>query len=139
MSFEQVRIDLAGDGPGRHTELNYYRVGPEDAEKKVFLQAAIHADEHSGILVLHHLLHLLRSADEAGLLNARFVVFPMVNPLGMGDIEFQSHQGRYYRTTGVNYNRAWPELYPAVNEALLAQLDDDAEANVQRIRQEMDI
>ena len=134
MSFEQVRIDLVGDGPGRHTELNYYRVGPEDAKKKVYLQAAIHADEQPGILVLHHLLELLRAADEGGLLKARFVLFPMVNPLGMGDIEFHKHQGRYYRGTGVNYNRAWPELYPAITEELLAQLGDDADANVERVR-----
>ena len=38
MSVEQVRINLAGDSPGRQTELNYYRIGPEDAEKKVYLQ-----------------------------------------------------------------------------------------------------
>lgn len=135
MSVEQVRINLAGDSPGRQTELNYYRIGPEDAEKKVYLQAAIHADEQPGILVLHHLLQLLTEADEAGLLKARFVLFPMVNPLGMGDIEFQKHQGRYYRTTGVNYNRAWPELYPVVTPELLAQLGDDAQANVRRVRE----
>lgn len=135
MSFEQVRINLAGDGPGRHTELNYYRIGPENAEKKVYLQAAIHADEQPGILVLHHLLQLLREADESGLLKARFVLFPMVNPLGMGDIEFQKHQGRYYRTTGVNYNRAWPELYPETADELANRLDDDAEVNVRRVRE----
>ena len=135
MSFEQVRIELAGDGPGRHTKLNYYRIGPEDAEKKVYLQAAIHTDEQPGILVLHHLMQLLRAADEEGLLKARFVLFPMVNPLGMGDIEFQKHQGRYYRTTGINYNRAWPELYPETGDDLLNELDDDAEANVRRVRE----
>ena len=134
MSVEQVRIDLVGDNPGRITELNYYRLGPAQADKKVYLQAALHADEQPGILTLHHLLSLLRAADEANLLRAQFVLFPMVNPLGMGDIEFQRHQGRYSRATGVNYNRAWPELYPAVTADLLAELDDDAEANVMRVR-----
>ena len=137
MSVEQVRIDLLGDSPGRVTELNYYRLGPEDADKKVYLQAAIHANEQPGILTLHHLLRLLREADEAGLLKARFVLFPMVNPLGMGDIEFHGHQGRYNRSTGVNHNRDWPELYPAVNDDLLSQLDQDGEANVERVRAAM--
>ena len=51
MSVEQVRIELLGDSPGRVTELNYYRLGPEDADKKVYLQAAIHANEQPGILM----------------------------------------------------------------------------------------
>ena len=58
----------------------------------------MHADEQPGILILHHLLQLLRDADAAGELNAQFVLFPMVNPLGMGDIEFGQHQGRYNRS-----------------------------------------
>lgn len=57
-------------------------------------------DGPPGILILHHLLKLLRSADEAGELSAEFVLFPMVNPLGMGDIEFNQHQGRYNRSSG---------------------------------------
>jgi len=101
MSFEKVSRVLVGDTPGRSTELNYFRIGPEDAAKKVYLHAAMHADEQPGILILHHLLPLLREADAAGELNARFVLFPMVNPLGMGDIEFGQHQGRYNRGTGL--------------------------------------
>ncbi|MDH3859177.1 MAG: succinylglutamate desuccinylase/aspartoacylase family protein, partial [Gammaproteobacteria bacterium] len=102
--------------------------------KKVYLQAALHADEQPGILILHHLLQLLRDADTAGELNARFVIFPMVNPLGMGDIEFGQHQGRYNRSTGVNHNRAWPELYDAVGEALLSKLGPDADENLRQVR-----
>ena len=95
MRFEKVVRTLVGDTPGRSTELNYFRIGPDDAANKVYLQAALHADEQPGILVLHHLLPLLRDADAAGELKARVVLFPMVNPLGMGDIEFGRHQGRY--------------------------------------------
>ncbi len=117
MSFEKVSSVLLGDTPGRSTELNYFRIGPETGNKtakKVYLQAALHADEQPGIMVLHHLLPLLRAADAAGELKARFVLMPMVNPLGMGDIEFGQHQGRYNRGTGVNHNRDWPVLYDAV-------------------------
>ena len=98
--------------------------------RKVYLQAALHADEQPGIMVLHHLLPLLRAADRAGELNARFVVFPMVNPLGMGDIEFGQHQGRYNRGSGVNHNRDWPVLYDAVGEGLAAKLGDDGDENI---------
>ena len=62
MSFVRISKTLTGDSPGRSTELNYFRIGPEDAVKKVYLQAALHADEQPGIMVLHHLLPLLRAA-----------------------------------------------------------------------------
>ena len=134
MSFEKISRKLVGDTPGRSTELNYFRIGSEDAAKKVYLHAALHADEQPGILVLHHLLKLLREADAAGDLNARFVLFPMVNPLGMGDIEFGQHQGRYSRSTGVNHNRDWPVLFDAVGEGLAEKLGNDAAENVQLVR-----
>ena len=134
MSFEKISKLLSGDTPGRSTEFSYFRIGPKDATKKVYLQAALHADEQPGILILHHLLQLLRTADAAGELSARFVVFPMVNPLGMGDIEFGQHQGRYNRGTGVNHNRAWPVLYDAVGEALVSKLGADAEENLRQVR-----
>ena len=134
MSFEKVTKTLVGDTPGHSTELNYFRIGPQDASRKVYLQAALHADEQPGIMVLHHLLALLRAADRAGELNARFVVFPMVNPLGMGDIAFGQHQGRYNRGSGVNHNRDWPVLYDAVGEGMAEKLGKDADKNIQSVR-----
>lgn len=134
MSFEKVSRMLVGDTPGRSTELHYFRIGPENAAKKVYLQAALHADEQPGMMVLHHLLPLLRDADAAGELKARFVLFPMVNPLGMGDIEFGHHQGRYNRGTGINHNRGWPVLYDAVGDGLAQKLGTDAADNIERVR-----
>ena len=134
MSFEKISKRLVGDTPGRSTELNYFRIGPAGAAKKVYLQAALHADEQPGILILHHLLQLLRDADAAGELNAQFVLFPMVNPLGMGDIEFGQHQGRYNRSSGVNHNRDWPALYDAVGPGLVAKLGSNAAENILLIR-----
>jgi predicted deacylase len=134
MSVERVTKSLLGDAPGRSTELTYFRIGPAAAEKKVYLQAALHADEQPGILILHHLLRLLRDADAAGELEAQFVLFPMVNPLGMGDIEFGQHQGRYNRASGVNHNRGWPALYDAVGEQLRDRLGDDAAENIRLVR-----
>ena len=134
MSFDKISRLLVGDTPGRSTELNYFRIGPEDAAKHVYLHAARPADEQPGILILHHLLPLLGDADAAGELNARFVLFPMVNPLGMGDIEFGRHQGRYNRGTGVNHNRDWPVLYDAVGDGLAEKLGNDAGENIQLVR-----
>lgn len=134
MSFDRISKLLVGDNPGRSTELNYFRIGPAGAQKKVYLQAALHADEQPGILILHHLLQLLRDADAAGELNAQFVLFPMVNPLGMGDIEFGQHQGRYNRSSGVNHNRDWPVLYDAVGPGLVEKMGADVAENILLLR-----
>jgi len=134
MSCEKISRSLVGDTPGRSTELNYFRIGPEQADRKVYLQAALHCDEQPGILILHHLLQLLRAADERGELAAQFVLFPMVNPLGMADIEFDKLQGRYSRASGINHNRGWPSLYEAIAETVKPRLGDDARENVRLVR-----
>lgn len=135
MSYEKLVKTLVGDSPGKTTELIYFRIGPENAEKKVYLQAALHADEQPGIMVLHHLLDLLKTADQSGELSAQFVLFPMVNPLGMGDIEFGQHQGRYDRDSGVNHNRQWPDLYSAVDQSLGERLGSDEKENLRLVRE----
>lgn len=132
--MEKIVRFISGDSPGKTTQLVYFKLGAEQAEKKVYLQAALHADEQPGILVLHHLLGLLQRAEEQGLLRARFVLFPMVNPLGMGDIGFRQHQGRYDRASGVNFNRNWPDLFKAVAKELSEPLTDDAAMNLQLVR-----
>lgn len=134
MSFEKITKTLTGDSPGKTTEVNYFRIGPKNAEKKVYLQAALHADEQPGILVLHHMLSMLKLADEAGELKAEFVLFPMVNPLGMGDIEFGQHQGRYDRDSGVNHNRQWPDLYSAIDQSLSDKLGQNEAENINLVR-----
>jgi len=135
MSFEKITKNIVGDSPGKTTELNYFRIGPDNPGKKVYLQAALHADEQPGILILHHFLEMLHNADAAGELSAEFVLFPMVNPLGMSDIEFGQHQGRYDRDTGVNHNRQWPDLYSAIDESLVDSLGQDENENRTLIRQ----
>ncbi len=135
MSFEHIVRNISGDAPGHDIELNYYRVGPADASTKVFLQSALHADEQPGIMVLHHLLLMLRNADANDALNAEFVVFPMVNPIGMANIEFRTHQGRYHAPSGVNFNRQWPDLFKAINSQVGEKLGDDASVNIQIVRE----
>jgi predicted deacylase len=134
MTFQQHTTTLPGDAPGQSTTLYWYSAGPESAETKVHLQAALHADEQPGTMVLHHLLPMLRDADAASTLNARFVVFPSVNPLGLGTRVLRRHIGRYDLETGVNFNRRWPDLYPQVAEAIAGKLTADPKANIATIR-----
>jgi predicted deacylase len=134
MSFERKTVPLRADTPGTVTEFTYYVVGPANAPEKVHLQAALHADEHPGTMVLHHLLPMLRQADDQGRLRARFTVMPAVNPLGLGQQSLRHHIGRYDTNTGVNFNRRWPDLFTAVRTQLSGRLGDDEVFNVNLIR-----
>jgi predicted deacylase len=134
VSFERKVVPLRGDTPGAVTEFTYYVIGPRDAPEKVHLQAALHADEHPGTMLLHHLLPMLRQADDRGLLRARFTVMPLVNPLGMATFSLRRHIGRYDANSGINFNRRWPDLFQAVRQQLNGRLSDDERFNVNLIR-----
>ena len=134
MTFQQHSTVLAGDAPGHSTTLYWYTAGPAEAETKVYMQAALHADEQPGTMALHHLLPMLRDADAAGRLNARFVVYPSVNPLGLATRVLRRHIGRYDLETGVNFNRRWPDLYPLIAETISGELTNDPKANLTLIR-----
>jgi predicted deacylase len=134
MSFERKSVALRSDTPGTVTEFTWYAIGPADAPEKVHLQAALHADEHPGTMVLHHLLPMLREADDRGLLRARFTVMPIVNPLGLQNLSFRQHIGRYDTQTGVNYNRRWPDLFSLIRSQLAGRLKEDERFNVNLIR-----
>ncbi len=134
MSFNRITKVIKGDAPDQTTTLTYFRIGPEKYAKKVYLQAALHANEQPGILILHHLLKLLERADQAGDLDAEFVVVPMANPLGMAQIQFLQHQGRYDETSGVNFNRKWPDLASAIKSDLIGKLKNHEDENVKIIR-----
>lgn len=134
MTFQLHHTSLIGDTPGTATKLYWYTIGPDDAETRIHLQAALHADEQPGTMALHHLLPRLRDADAAGQLRAHFTIFPSVNPLGLGNYALRHHIGRYDIETGVNYNRRWPDLYPQVAEAIDGKLTGDGKANIAIIR-----
>ena len=133
MTFAQFTETIAGDTPGTTTTLTGYRAGPADAARKVYLQAALHADEMPGTMLLHHLLPRLRDADAAGQLRARFTVMPAVNPFGLQPLLLRHHIGRYDPATGINYNRRWPDLF-AVACDRIGPLGNDAAANTGAVR-----
>ena len=134
MTFQLHHTSLLGDTPGTTTKLYWYTVGPDDAETRIHLQAALHADEQPGTMALHHLLPRLRDADAAGQLRAHFTIFPSVNPLGLGNYTLRHHIGRYDIETGINYNRRWPDLYPQVADAIAGKLTAEGRTNIAIIR-----
>ncbi|HWA18831.1 MAG TPA: succinylglutamate desuccinylase/aspartoacylase family protein [Devosia sp.] len=134
MAFEKQTLNLKGDTPGATTEMSVFRIGPPDAADKIVLQAALHADELPGVMVLHHLLPMLAEADGRGLLRARFVVIPFANPFGMANFTHRHHIGRSDPNTGVNYNRQWPDLFAHIRTQLAGRLSDEERFNVNLVR-----
>ncbi len=134
MAIQRISKTIHGDSPGKSVTLRGFRIGPSNPAKKVYLQGALHGDEHPGIMALHHLLPMLFTADQRGYLEAEFVVFPMVNPLGMENIEFGGHQGRYDVPSGINFNRDWPDLFTAIEKDIEGKLGQNETDNVSTIK-----
>jgi len=120
---------IEGDAPGCSTQMHYYRFGSDTSKPKIYLQAALHADEQPGTMILHHLVAALTQEAQANQLNARFILFPMVNPLGLQNIAFGRHQGRYEPSIARNHNRAWPNLYEAIADKVKNNLCSNAAEN----------
>ena len=110
---------FSGDSPSAQFTIPIYEFGADTKGPKIYLQAGMHADEHPGMLILHHLLASLETAEANGLLAAHFVILPVVNPLGLAHITHHAHRGRYHLANGENYNRGWPDFA----KILLAQPD----------------
>ena len=134
ISIEHITIKIIADTAGATYKVSYYHFIPERKGKypKIFLQAGLHADEQPGTLILHYLLDMLEQADKSGQLNAEFIVFPMVNPIGMAQIFNRHHSGRFDFSTGLNFNRNWPDLAKCIlnNEPeILSKFDENEQEN----------
>jgi predicted deacylase len=127
-------IQLPSMTPGSHKQISWLRFGKAGAHPKVYLQAAIHANEMPGTMALHHLMPQLLEAESQGLILGEIIVVPTVNPIGQAQLVGNAHAGRYNLLSYENFNRNWLDLSAAVAERVGPQLGRDAQANVKRIR-----
>lgn len=127
-------ITLPSMSPGTSRSLKAHRYGAAGARPKAYIQAALHADELSGILASHHLLRLLNEADAKGEIKGEIVVVPVANPIGLAQNLLTVHAGARYARGGGDFNRLWPDLFAGLPEALEGKLGPDATANVAAIR-----
>jgi hypothetical protein len=137
MPVRSDRLPLLTVSPGTTRELTVHRFGQPGARPKIYLQAALHADETPGLLVQHHLYGLLEEAERRGAVTGEVILVPYANPIGLSQFTNGENMGRYEQGGGGNFNRNWPDLFAAVGDALEGKLGDDAEANVAAIRQAM--
>jgi predicted deacylase len=134
MARETRRLTLPAGRPGTERFVTVHRYGRAGDQPKVYVQAALHADETPGLLVAHHLRRLLDGADDDGLIRGEVVLVPYANPIGLDQFVNAEQLGRNELAGGGNFNRNWPDLGGAVAERAEGSLTDDPAANVARIR-----
>jgi uncharacterized protein len=127
-------IKLPSMTPGSHKQIQWLRFGKADARPKVYMQAAIHANEMPGTMALHHLMPQLLEAERKGLIQGEIIVVPTVNPIGQAQLVGNAHAGRYNLLSYENFNRNWLSLADAVAERVGKRLGSDGPGNVKRIR-----
>jgi predicted deacylase len=137
MARRSDSLPLMTASPGSARHLTVHRFGQAGAAPKIYLQAALHADETPGLLVQHHLYDLLTAADDRGEILGEIVLVPYANPIGLSQFTNGDHLGRYEQGGGGNFNRNWPDLFTPVAEAVEGKLGGDAAANVALVRQAM--
>ena len=133
MPTSTTRIVLPSPSPGTERTLLVHRYGSPGARPKVYVQAALHADETPGLLVAQHLLLGLEQAQAEGRIRGEVVVVPVANPIGLGQHFAGRLLGRLDSGSGGNFNRGFPELAEPALERLLKLGPDPAE-NVAIIR-----
>jgi predicted deacylase len=116
--------------------LTSHHYGQAGAGKKVYIQAAIHADEVPAMLVAHLLRQHLERLDAEGRIKGEVILVPAANPLGLSQVLHGAPFGRYDLSTGTNFNRAYHHAADGLKTALAGKLGQDAAANVALIRME---
>jgi hypothetical protein len=134
MPVSKNKIRLPFMTPGTARSIAWLRFGRARARPKVYIQAAIHANELPGAMALHHLMPMLTGADRAGRIRGEVIVVPTVNPIGQSQLVGNNHLGRYDLLSRDNFNRNWLDLSGAVAERVRDKLSRDAASNVDLIR-----
>jgi predicted deacylase len=127
-------VALPSMTPGTSRQITTFQFGKAGARPKVYMQAAIHANEMPGTMALHHLMPLLAEAESAGRLLGQVIVVPTVNPIGQSQLVGNQHWGRYDMLSYSNFNRNWLDLSEPVAERVGRKLGQDVGANTQLIR-----
>ena len=133
MKTEQIALSPLA--PGANLSLTLHRFGREGARPRVYVQAALHADEIPGMIVAHHLREQLRALEAEGRIEGEIVLVPSANPIGLAQKVLAVPVGRFDLATGTNFNRGYPNVIEAVAARIEATLTGEADTNVRLIRE----
>ncbi|MDX1737755.1 MAG: M14 family metallopeptidase [Alphaproteobacteria bacterium] len=127
-------ISLHSPSPGVKRDLIVHRYGKVGQGKKVYIQAALHADEWPGLMAAHHLVPLLDEADKNDEILGEIIVVPYANPIGMGQSINGKIAGRYSFDGSGNFNRNWADLAKGAAPKLEGKLTGDKDADIELVR-----
>ncbi|NWB55654.1 succinylglutamate desuccinylase/aspartoacylase family protein [Pseudomonas sp. F8002] len=133
MKLKSHPLLQATQGTHRHVDSEHY--GAMGASRKIYIQAALHADETPALLVAAHLRRQLAELENANRLNAQIVLVAVANPTGLSQYIMGAPSGRFELGSGRNYNRGFPVPYQAIADRIEHLLGQDIDANRQLIRQ----
>jgi predicted deacylase len=118
-------IIIPGDTPGTEWRLPVLRfTGGDPKAPKTYIQAALHAGELPGTVLLHFLCERLRQAESQGGIAGDITIVPQANPIGAAQSHFGDLQGRFDLGSRTNFNRDFPLISVADRAALIEDLDD---------------
>ena len=132
--MRQLTHDLLSPVPGTARQIHSFHYGPDNGACKVYIQAALHADELPGMLVAWYLRQRLDELERAGKLKGEIVVVPVANPAGLEQVLMDTPLGRYELESGQNFNRHFVDLAQQVGDAVQGTLTSDVQANARLIR-----
>ncbi|WP_276119357.1 M14 family zinc carboxypeptidase [Pararhizobium qamdonense] len=117
-------IVIKGDTPGVEWRLPVIRFKGSDAKApKIYIQAALHANELPGTALLHFLCEKLRQADADGKIFSDITIVPQANPIGTAQSHFGELQGRFDLGSRTNFNREFPLIGLSERETLIDDLE----------------
>jgi len=122
MAIKTKTVQLPSMTPGTHRTVSVLSFGKSGARPKVYMQAAIHANEMPGTMALHHLMPMLSEADKKGLIKGEIILVPTVNPIGQSQLIGNSHAGRYNFLSNENFNRNWIDVSEPVAQKIWKKL-----------------
>jgi predicted deacylase len=97
--------ELAGESGMLAWRIPVIRYRGAERRPGAYLQAALHADEQPGVVVIHELGRLLERAEAEGRLRADVTLVPYANPIGLHQLVDGHHMGRFHLASGTNFNR----------------------------------
>ncbi|MGL6072064.1 succinylglutamate desuccinylase/aspartoacylase family protein [Craterilacuibacter sp.] len=130
-------LPLISPIPGQQHALKLWRFGNAGARPRVYLQAALHADEIPGMLTLTLLREQLAQMEAGGRICGEILLLPVANPVGLAQQHLGLAQGRFDAGSGLNFNRNYPDLGPALLARLQGRLGQGEAADTATVRTQM--
>lgn len=118
--MKKSEIIIAGDVPGVEYRLPFLTFeGRDQSAPRVYLQAALHAEELPGVAALHFLVPMLEAAEARGDILGNIVVVPRANPIGASQYVNGNMEGRFDLGSRTNFNRDYPLISVDERSSLL--------------------